>query len=49
MEWLFGETFVCVDNESANKITFSDALRRRCVTLDGDSYDPTGTVSGGQY
>ncbi|XKL61203.1 hypothetical protein PGB90_008260 [Kerria lacca] len=47
MEWLFGDTFVCVDNSSASKITFHNSIRKKCVTLDGDSYDPSGMVSGG--
>lgn len=47
MEYVFGSTFVCADAETAKLVTFNPAVRTRCVTLDGDIYDPSGTLSGG--
>ena len=38
---------ICDDAETAKVVTFADAVRTRSVTLDGDIYDPTGTLSGG--
>lgn len=29
------------------KVTFNPNVRTRCVTLDGDSFDPAGTLTGG--
>lgn len=31
----------------AKTITFHDRIRKKCVTLDGDITDPSGTLSGG--
>ncbi|KAI5632612.1 SMC proteins flexible hinge domain-containing protein [Phthorimaea operculella] len=47
MQWVFGSTFVCKDADTAKKVTFHPRIKKRCVTLDGDVYDPSGTLSGG--
>ena len=47
MEWVFGSTFICKDMDSAKAVTFHNAIRRKSVTLDGDVFDPAGTLSGG--
>jgi structural maintenance of chromosome 2 len=47
MEYVFGSTFVCADAETAKLVTFNPAVRMRCVTVEGDVYDPSGTMSGG--
>ncbi|XP_047033737.1 structural maintenance of chromosomes protein 2 [Helicoverpa zea] len=47
MSWVFGGTLVCRDLQTARRVTFHPAVRRRCVTLDGDVFDPAGTLSGG--
>jgi len=47
MEYVFGSTLVCDDAETAKKVTFDPAVRMKSVTLDGDVYDPSGTLSGG--
>jgi structural maintenance of chromosome 2 len=48
MAFVFGDTLVCDDAESAKLITFSPQVGGvRSVTLDGDVYDPSGTLSGG--
>lgn len=45
LEYVFGSTLVVEGTEAANKIC--DATKTRTVTLDGDVYDPSGTISGG--
>jgi len=45
LEYVFGSTLVVDDSQAANKIC--DATKTRTVTLDGDVYDPSGTISGG--
>ncbi|PWN52575.1 putative SMC2-chromosome segregation protein [Violaceomyces palustris] len=47
MEYVFGNTLICADSEAAKKVTFDNAVRMKSVTLDGDVYDPAGTLSGG--
>lgn len=47
MEYVFGSTLVCEDANTAKSVTFDAAVRMKCVTLDGDVYDPSGTLSGG--
>ena len=47
MEYVFGSTLVCEDVETAKKVTFDPAVRMKSVTLEGDVYDPSGTLSGG--
>ena len=47
MEYVFGSTLVCEDAETAKKVTFDPAVRLKSVTLEGDIYDPSGTLSGG--
>ena len=45
--YVFGDTLICDDAETAKSVTFAEAVFTRSVTLDGDVYDPTGTLSGG--
>ena len=48
MAYVFGDTMICDDAASAKLVTFSKELGGvRSVTLDGDVYDPSGTLSGG--
>ncbi|KAH7120962.1 hypothetical protein B0J11DRAFT_53088 [Dendryphion nanum] len=47
MEYVFGSMLVCEDAETATKVSFHPAIRMKSVTLEGDVYDPAGTVSGG--
>lgn len=47
MEFIFGQRLVCQDSETAKKVTFNPQIRARSVTIDGDLYDPEGTLSGG--
>lgn len=47
MFYVFGGTFICEDAQTAKQITFSREVGVKSVTLDGDVYDPSGTLSGG--
>ncbi|KAF2455065.1 condensin subunit [Lineolata rhizophorae] len=47
MEYVFGSTLICEDAETAKRVTFDAAVRLKSVTLEGDVYDPSGTLSGG--
>lgn len=47
MQYVFGSTLICHDAEAAKKVTFDPSVRMKSVTLEGDVYDPLGTLSGG--
>lgn len=47
MEYVFGNTLVCKTMDMARKVTFHEKIRTRAVTLDGDVFDPSGTLTGG--
>ena len=47
MAFVFGDTLICDDAESAKAVTFAREVGTRSVTLAGDVYDPSGTLSGG--
>ncbi|THC97764.1 hypothetical protein EYZ11_002746 [Aspergillus tanneri] len=47
MNYVFGNTLVCNDADTAKRVTFDPSVRIKSVTLDGDVYDPSGTLSGG--
>ena len=47
MDYVFGSTLICQDAETAKRVTFDQAVRMKSVTLEGDVYDPSGTLSGG--
>jgi structural maintenance of chromosome 2 len=47
IEFVFGNTIICDNQEIAKLIAFDRNIRTKTVTLDGDSYDPSGTVTGG--
>ncbi|PWN38663.1 putative SMC2-chromosome segregation protein [Ceraceosorus guamensis] len=47
MAYVFGNTLICEDADTAKRVTFDDAVKMKSVTLDGDVYDPAGTLSGG--
>lgn len=47
MEFVFGSVFVCSDMNSAKKVTFDEKVMKKSVTMDGDSFDPAGTLTGG--
>ncbi|GLB42839.1 putative condensin complex subunit SMC2 [Lyophyllum shimeji] len=45
--YVFSDNLICADAESAKHVTFSRDVGVRSVTLAGDVYDPSGTLSGG--
>ncbi|CAE6414599.1 unnamed protein product [Rhizoctonia solani] len=47
MEYAFGDTLICADDETAKKVTYDPIVRMRSVTIHGSLYDPSGTLSGG--
>lgn len=49
MEYTFGNTFICANMDVAKKVTFNPRIGRRCVTLEGEVFEPSGTLSGGMF
>ncbi|NXK48768.1 SMC2 protein, partial [Chauna torquata] len=49
MEYVFGTTLVCKGMNNAKKVTFDKRIMKKSVTLEGDVFDPQGTLSGGNY
>ncbi|KAH7101636.1 condensin complex subunit SMC2 [Auriculariales sp. MPI-PUGE-AT-0066] len=47
MRYVFGDTIICDDTEAAKAVTFNRDIGMKSVTLAGDVYDPSGTLSGG--
>ena len=47
MQYAFGSAFVCQDSSTAKKLAFHKDVASRCVTLDGDDFNPSGTLTGG--
>lgn len=47
MEYTFGNTIICDNAAVAQEIAFAPNIRTKTVTLEGDSYDPSGTLTGG--
>lgn len=47
MEYVFSDTLICDDADSAKRVTFAREIGVKSVTLQGDVYDPSGTLSGG--
>ena len=47
IKYVFGGTFICDDTEAANTVAFDVSISSRAVTVDGDIYEPSGTLTGG--
>ena len=47
MRYVFGKAFVCKDSNTAQKVAFSDSVKTACVTMEGDLFNPAGTLTGG--
>ena len=45
--FVFNDTLICDDPQSAQAVTFARNVGVRSVTLEGDVYEPSGTMSGG--
>lgn len=48
MEYVFGHVLIAPNKAIAKRCTDDPAVRMRCVTYDGDIYDTTPELSGGQ-
>ena len=49
MEFVFGNVLICKDMDTAKKVAFDPSVMKKCVTLEGESFDPAGTLTGGGY
>lgn len=47
MSWTFGQVFICTTLDAAERI--SVAIKRKAISLDGDVFDPSGLISGGNF
>ncbi|KAI9907348.1 hypothetical protein PsorP6_004659 [Peronosclerospora sorghi] len=47
IEYAFGSSIICETGELAKNVTFHRDIKVKTVTLDGDSFDPAGTLQGG--
>jgi structural maintenance of chromosome 2 len=47
MAFVFSDTLICNDAASAQAVTFTCNVSMRSVTLDGDVYELSGTMSSG--
>uniref|UniRef100_T1KX20 SMC hinge domain-containing protein n=1 Tax=Tetranychus urticae TaxID=32264 RepID=T1KX20_TETUR len=47
MKYVFGDTMICPNMDCAKKVTFARNVATRTVTLDGEVFDPSGTLTGG--
>jgi structural maintenance of chromosome 2 len=47
MEYVFGGAIVCSSSDIAKAIAFDKSVRVLTVTMEGDTFDPAGTVTGG--
>ncbi|CCA72315.1 probable SMC2-chromosome segregation protein [Serendipita indica DSM 11827] len=47
MAYVFGDVLICDDADTAKAVTFHPEINMRSVTINGDVYDPSGTISGG--
>eukprot|EP00112_Aurelia_sp_Birch-Aquarium-sp1_P013858 Seg2963.2 transcript_id=Seg2963.2/GoldUCD/mRNA.D3Y31 product="Structural maintenance of chromosomes protein 2" protein_id=Seg2963.2/GoldUCD/D3Y31 len=47
MKFVFGSSFVCNAMDDAKKVTFDPEIKAKSVTLEGDVFDPAGTLTGG--
>lgn len=47
MQYIFGASILCEDKDTASKIAYEKSLAVKCITKEGDVYDPAGTMTGG--
>ncbi|KAF0991973.1 hypothetical protein HZS_1498, partial [Henneguya salminicola] len=47
IEFVFGNTLICSSANEAKKLAYDKNVKCRCVTLDGDVFESTGTLTGG--
>lgn len=47
VQWVFGQAFICTTKEIAEKVCFDSRVNKQCFTLEGDHYNPAGSLTGG--
>lgn len=47
IQWVFGQAFICATKEIAEQVCFDNRVRKNCYTLEGDYYNPSGSLTGG--
>ncbi|XP_050423680.1 structural maintenance of chromosomes protein 2-like [Adelges cooleyi] len=47
IQWVFGQAFICTSKEIAEKVCFDSRVNRHCFTLEGDHFNPSGSLTGG--
>ena len=47
MEWIFGSVFICKDMDTAKQVAYHNNIMKKCITLEGDVFDPSGVLTGG--
>lgn len=47
IQWVFGQAFICTTKEVAEKVCFDNRVNRHCFTLEGDHFNPSGSLTGG--
>lgn len=47
MEYIYGNVIICNSIDIAKKISFDKSIAIKTVTINGDVYDPSGTLTGG--
>jgi len=47
IQWVFGQAFICTTKEIAEKVCFDSRVNKHCFTLDGEHFNPSGSLTGG--
>ncbi|XP_049787512.1 structural maintenance of chromosomes protein 2 [Schistocerca cancellata] len=47
LQYVFGETMITNNMDMAREVTFNENIKKKCVTLEGDIFDPAGVLQGG--
>ncbi|KAM9976714.1 hypothetical protein ACTFIR_010558 [Dictyostelium discoideum] len=47
MNFVFGSTFIATDKKYAQKAAFDSSIKVRTISLEGDEYNPAGSLTGG--
>lgn len=47
VQWVFGQAFICTTKEVAEKVCFDSRVNKQCFTLEGDHFNPAGSLTGG--
>jgi len=47
MKYVFGKAFVCKNQSTAKAVAYNRDVMLKCVTVEGDLFNPDGVISGG--